>query len=898
MIGSLIKKIVGSKNERELKRIQPIIQRINQIEPKILPLSDEQLRAKTPEFKERVGQGESLEKILPEAFAVVREAARRTLGERHFDVQLIGGIVLHEGKIAEMATGEGKTLVATLPAYLNSLKGEGVHIVTVNDYLAKRDSEWMGAIYRFLGLSVGVILHELNDQERKKAYGCDITYGTNNEFGFDYLRDNMKFSIEDYVQRDLNYAIVDEVDSILVDEARTPLIISGPAEESTDKYYKINRIVPSLKQGKDYQLEEKSHTAFLTEEGVFHVEKLLHVENLYDPRNIETLHHVNQGLRAHTLFKRDVDYVVKEGQVVIVDEFTGRLMPGRRWSDGLHQAVEAKENVRIENENQTLATVTFQNYFRMYRKLAGMTGTADTEAAEFRKIYNLDVVVIPTNMPLIRTNYPDVIYKSEEEKFHAAAREIEELHRSGRPVLVGTISIEKSEGLSHLLKKRGIPHNVLNAKHHEREAEIIAQAGRVGAVTLSTNMAGRGTDILLGGNSKFLAKTMVDEKADAEAIQKAYEKALAIVQKEKEKVIELGGLHVLGTERHEARRIDNQLRGRSGRQGDPGSSRFYLSLEDDLLRIFGSERISSIMDRLGIEEDQPIEHRLVTKAIENAQGRVEAHNFEIRKHLLEYDNVMNQQREVIYSQRREVLAGEDLKDSVIEMIEEQAEGIVDLYADEKAHPEDWDLKGLQDVFYQQFSFRWAVPSEEEVGMTRFRDGLNRERLKELVLQRAKDVYQKKEEEFGEATLRYLEKVIMLQSVDYYWKDHLLAIDQLKEGIGLRGYGQKDPRIEYQKEAYQMFLEMLDRIKKDTIEKLFAIQIAKEEEVKEMKVERKQTFILSRGEAAQGAGGETEDGTGVTVRREGKKVGRNDPCPCGSGKKYKRCCLLKETQARA
>ncbi len=891
MIGSLIKKIVGSKNERELKRIQPIVQRINQIEPKILPLSDEQLRAKTSEFKDRIDQGAPLEEILPEAFAVVREAARRTLGERHFDVQLIGGIVLHEGKIAEMATGEGKTLVSTLPAYLNSLKGEGVHIVTVNDYLAKRDSEWMGAIYRLLGLSVGVILHELNDQERKKAYGCDITYGTNNEFGFDYLRDNMKFSIEDYVQRDLNYAIVDEVDSILIDEARTPLIISGPAEESTDKYYKINRIIPSLKQGKDYQLEEKSHAAFLTEEGVFHVEKLLHVENLYDPRNIETLHHVNQGLRAHTLFKRDVDYVVKEGQVVIVDEFTGRLMPGRRWSDGLHQAVEAKENVRIENENQTLATITFQNYFRMFRKLAGMTGTADTEAAEFRKTYNLDVVVIPTNMALIRTNHPDVIYKSEEEKFRAASREIEELHRSGRPVLVGTISIEKSERLSQMLKRRGIPHNVLNAKHHEREAEIIAQAGRVGAVTLSTNMAGRGTDILLGGNSKFLAKTMVDEEADGEAVQKAYEKALAIVQKEKEKVIELGGLHVLGTERHEARRIDNQLRGRSGRQGDPGSSRFYLSLEDDLLRIFGSERISGIMDRLGMEEDQPIEHRLVTKAIENAQRRVEAHNFEIRKQLLEYDNVMNQQREVIYSQRRDVLAGEDLKDSITEMIEEQTEGMVDLYADEKSHPENWDLKGLQDAVYQEFSFRWTAPSEEE-------DGLNRERLKELLLQKAEEVYQKKEEEFGAATLRYLEKVIMLQSVDHHWKDHLLAIDQLKEGIGLRGYGQKDPRIEYQREAYQMFLEMLDRIKKDTIEKLFAIQIAKEEEVKEMKVERKQTFILSRGEAAQSAGGETEDGKGVTVRREGKKVGRNDPCPCGSGKKYKRCCLLKETQARA
>jgi len=891
MIGSFIKKIVGSKNERELKRIQPMVQRINQIEPQILPLSDDGLRSRTSAFKERIGRGEPLEEVLPEAFAVVREAARRTLGERHFDVQLIGGIVLHEGKISEMATGEGKTLVSTLPAYLNGLKGEGVHIITVNDYLAKRDSEWMGAIYQFLGLSVGVILHELNDQERKMAYGCDITYGTNNEFGFDYLRDNMKFSIEDYVQRDLHYAIVDEVDSILIDEARTPLIISGPAEESTDKYYKINRIIPSLKQGADYQLEEKSHAAFLTEEGVFHVEKLLHVENLYDHRNIETLHHVNQALRAHTLFKRDVDYVVKDGQVVIVDEFTGRLMPGRRWSDGLHQAVEAKENVRIENENQTLATVTFQNYFRMYKKLAGMTGTADTEAVEFRKIYNLDVVVIPTNMPLIRTNYPDVIYKSEEEKFRAAVREIEELNRSGRPVLVGTISIEKSERLSQMLKRKGIPHNVLNAKHHEREAEIIAQAGRVGAVTLSTNMAGRGTDILLGGNPKFLVKTMVDEKADEEAIQKAYEKVLAIVQKEKEKVIQLGGLHVLGTERHEARRIDNQLRGRSGRQGDPGSSRFYLSLEDDLLRIFGSERISNIMDRLGIEEDQPIEHRLVTKAIENAQKKVEAHNFEIRKSLLEYDNVMNQQREVIYSQRRDVLTGEDLKNAMMEVIEEQAESIVDFYADEKVHPEDWDLKGLQDAVYQQFSFRWTVPSGEE-------DGLNREHLKEWLIQGVGEVYRKKEEEFGEAMLRYLEKVIMLQSIDHHWKDHLLAVDQLKEGIGLRGYGQKDPRIEYQKEAYQMFLEMMDRIKKDTVEKLFSIQIAKKEEVKDLRTERKQTFVLSRGEAAQQGGGETENGKGVTVRREGKKVGRNDPCPCGSGKKYKKCCLLKETQARA
>jgi preprotein translocase subunit SecA len=891
MIGNLIKKIVGSKNERELKRIQPLVYQINQMEARVSPLSDDQLRAMTSEFKEKIGQGASLDDILPEAFATIRETAKRTLGERHYDVQLIGGIVLHGGTIAEMATGEGKTLVSTLPAYLNALAGLGVHIVTVNDYLARRDSEWMGAIYRFLGLSVGVILHELNDRQRKEAYGCDITYGTNNEFGFDYLRDNMKFAIEDYVQRELNYGIVDEVDSILIDEARTPLIISGPAEESTDKYYKINRVIPNLKQGTDYQIEEKSHTAFLTEEGVAHVEKLLHVENLYDPGNIETLHHVNQGLRAHTLFKRDVDYVVKDGEVIIVDEFTGRLMPGRRWSDGLHQAVEAKENVKIENENQTLATITFQNYFRMYKKLAGMTGTADTEAAEFRKIYNLDVVVIPTNMPLIRENYPDVIYKTENEKFRAVVQEIEELQKSGRPVLVGTISIEKSERLSAQLKKKGVPHNVLNAKQHEREAEIIAQAGRVGAVTLSTNMAGRGTDILLGGNPKFLAKTMVEEGADPEAYQKVFEKALSTVRKEKETVVQLGGLHVLGTERHEARRIDNQLRGRAGRQGDPGSSRFFLSLEDDLLRIFGAERISGMMDKLGMEEDQPIEHKLVTNAIERAQKNLEARNFEIRKHLLEYDNVMNQQREVIYTQRRDVLSSENLKDSVIETIEEQAEGIVELYADEKIHPEDWDLKGLQDAIYQQFSFRWAIPRPEE-------DGLNRDRLTELTVEKAKEVYQKKEEELGADMLRYLEKVIMLQAVDHHWKDHLLAVDQLKEGIGLRGYGQKDPRIEYQKEAYQMFLEMLERIKRDTVEKLFTVQVAREREVKEVKVERKQNFVLSRGEGAgYSGGGETESGKGVTIRRDGKKVGRNDPCPCGSGKKYKKCCLPKEEEVR-
>ena len=895
MLGSLVKKFVGSKNERELKRIKPMIQRINSLEAEVRGLGDEQLRGKTFDFKNRISQGEPLEQVLPEAFAVVREAARRTLGERHYDVQLIGGIVLHEGKIAEMATGEGKTLVSTLPAYLNALEGKGVHIVTVNDYLAKRDSEWMGVIYRLLGLSVGVILHELTDPERQTAYRCDISYGTNNEFGFDYLRDNMKFSLEDYVQRDLHYAIVDEVDSILIDEARTPLIISGPSEESTDKYYKINRVIPSLKQGQDYQLDEKAHSAFLTEEGVAHVEKLIKVDNLYDPGNIETLHHVNQGLRAHTLFKRDVDYVVKEGKVIIVDEFTGRLMPGRRWSDGLHQAVEAKENVRIENENQTLATITFQNYFRMYKKLAGMTGTADTEAAEFRKIYNLDVIVIPTNMPLIRTNHPDVIYKTEEEKFRSAVGEIEELHKIGRPVLVGTISIERSEHLSFLLKKRGIPHNVLNAKHHEREAEIIAQAGRAGAVTISTNMAGRGTDILLGGNPKFLAKAMVGEDLDPEGKEKAFQEALVktvpMVQKEKEKVIQLGGLHVLGTERHEARRIDNQLRGRSGRQGDPGSSRFYLALEDDLMRIFGSERISNVMNRLGIEEDQPIEHKWVTKAIESAQRRVEAHNFEIRKQLLEYDNVMNQQREVIYSQRREVLAGENLKGSVAETMEEIAEDLVDVYASEKVHPEEWDLKGLQDALFQQFPAKWILPPEA-------RNGWRSEQLKGWVVEKAKDIYQKKEDESGEATLRYLEKVIMLQAIDYHWKDHLLAIDQLKEGIGLRGYAQKDPRVEYQKEAYQLFLEMLERIKRDTIEKLFAIQITKQKEAPAVSLERKQTFVLSRGPAPSTGGGETEDGKGLTVRRDGKKVGRNDPCPCGSGRKYKKCCLPKEEQAHA
>jgi preprotein translocase subunit SecA len=893
MLSNVVKKVIGSKNERELKRIQPLVESVGALEPQLLPLSDHLLAAKTGEFKERLERGEPLDDLLPEAFAVVREAARRTLGERPFDVQLIGGVVLHEGKIAEMATGEGKTLVSTLPAYLNALLGKGVHIVTVNDYLAKRDSEWMGAIYHFLGLSVGVILHDLDDHARREAYGADITYGTNNEFGFDYLRDNMKFSLDDYVQRELNYAIVDEVDSILIDEARTPLIISGPAEESTDKYYKINRIIPQLRKERDYTIDEKSHTAALTEEGVAHVEKLLNVDNLYDPMHIDTLHHVNQALRAHTLFKRDVDYVVKDGQVIIVDEFTGRLMPGRRWSDGLHQAVEAKEGVRIENENQTLATITFQNYFRMYEKLAGMTGTADTEAAEFKNIYNLDVMVIPTNRPLIRTNFSDVIYKTEQEKFNAVAREIEELYQLGRPVLVGTVSIDKSERLSRLLKKRGIPHHVLNAKHHEKEAEIIAQAGRFKGVTISTNMAGRGTDILLGGNPKMIAVHKAEKDADEAGLEAAYQDALAVTSQEKEEVVKVGGLHVLGTERHESRRIDNQLRGRSGRQGDPGSSRFYLSLEDDLLRIFGAERIAGIMNRLGVEEDQPIEHSLVTKAIENAQGRVEGHNFEIRKQLIEYDDVMNQQREVVYSQRKEILKGERLKEMILDMIEEVGEGIAEQYTDEKRYPEEWDLEGLREAFQQNFSFPLDIDKEAL-------EGMKREDLLDSIIKKSRTYYEEKEKAFGEDVMRDLERFILLQALDSLWKDHLLNIDHLKEGIGLRGYAQRNPLLEYKKEGYELFVDMLAGVREDAVRKLFAVQLAEQKEVPTLQEARGPRLFLIRGDldaprtpspASSPAemGMRAEPPRPMPARRDGQKVGRNDPCPCGSGLKYKKCC---------
>ena len=839
MITGLLTKVFGSQNDRELKKLQPTIENINAFEPEIQALSDEQLRAQAVLFRQRLEKGESLDDILPEAFATVREASVRTLKMRHFDAQLIGGIVLHQGKIAEMKTGEGKTLAATLPAYLNALSGKGVHIITVNDYLARRDTEWMGNIYNFLGLSVGSILHGLDDVERKAAYGADITYGTNNEFGFDYLRDNMKFDLESVVQGELNFAIVDEVDSILVDEARTPLIISGPAEKSTDLYYQVNGIIPRLVKDKDYTIDEKARAAVLTEEGVARAENVLQVDNLYDSKYIELLHHINQALKAHTLFKRDVDYIVKNGEVIIVDEFTGRLMPGRRYSEGLHQALEAKENVRIENENQTLATVTFQNYFRMYNKLSGMTGTADTEAAEFKKIYDLDVSVIPTNMPMIRDDFPDSIYKTRREKFNAVMDEIEQLNQKGQPVLVGTISIDVSEDLSKNLKKRGIKHTVLNAKNHEKEAEIIAMAGQKGGVTISTNMAGRGTDIVLG-----------------------------------EGVTDLDGLRIIGTERHESRRIDNQLRGRSGRQGDPGSSRFYLALEDDLLRIFGGERITGIMEKLGMEEGEPIEHNLISRAIENAQAKVEGHNFDIRKQLIEYDDVMNQQREVIYKQRREALMGKSLKSSIEDMISEKAEITADMFADEKALPEDWDIKGLNETVFKQFNFRLNSFDEDTF------DGLNKDGLAQLIYESALEIYNQREAIIGEEDFRRLERIVMLQTVDNLWKDHLLSMDHLKEGIGLRGYAQQNPLLVYKKEGFELFQEMISRVKEETLGILFRIQIAESEKIDDLRKPKEQNLTFSSGDAPARK---------KPVKRVEKKIGRNAPCPCGSGKKYKKCC---------
>jgi preprotein translocase subunit SecA len=927
MIDALLKKIFGTKHERDVKRMMPNVAAINAFEGALGSLDDAALRAKSDELKKRLEDGEPIDDVLPEAFAVCREAARRTVAMRHFDMQLIGGMVLHAGKIAEMATGEGKTLVATLPAYLNGLTGRGVHIVTVNDYLAKRDAQWMGPIYEALGLSVGVIQHEasfrydpayvtsdirltsLRPCTRQEAYRADVTYGTNNEFGFDYLRDNMRFTLDELAQRELHYAIVDEVDSILIDEARTPLIISGPADESTDLYYKIDRIIPKLRraativEGKlseieaekkgDFIVDEKARAVALTEEGIASCERLLNVENLYDPRNMTMLHHIQQGLRAHALFRRDVDYIVKDGQVVIIDEFTGRQMPGRRWSDGLHQAVEAKESVRIERENQTLATITFQNYFRMYDKLAGMTGTAETEAEEFAKIYKLDVTVVPTNRTLIRINNPDVVYKTEREKFNAVVDDIIERNKSGQPVLVGTVSIEKSEVLASLLKKRGIRHEVLNAKYHEREAEIVAQAGRESAVTIATNMAGRGTDILLGGNPDFLSKEILRKKGLDPVTASAPEHAAAladarrITEPEHARVVEHGGLHIVGTERHEARRVDNQLRGRSGRQGDPGSSRFYLSLQDDLLRIFGSQRVERIMERLGMQEGEPIEHKLVTRAIATAQKRVETHNFEIRKHLLEYDDVMNRQREVIYGMRRQILEGESQAETISEWIEELADATLDAYAARGAHPEDWDLAGLTEALHRQFDTKVASAQYDEV--------VSREALDELVHGAVKARFAERESELGPDLLQALERHEMLIVLDTQWKDHLLSIDHLKEGIGLRGYGQRDPLTEYKKEAFDLFEDMFERVKAAVIERLCKVQIVRDAPMELPAMTAWADARESRGALAgepPRAAAPAPKAAAAPRTATGEKIGRNDPCFCGSGKKYKKCHYLK------
>jgi preprotein translocase subunit SecA len=899
MVAGLLNLIFGSKNDREINELRPIVAAINALEPSISPLSDAALTDKSVEFRKRHENGESLDDLLPEAFAVCREMSKRVLFMRHFDVQLMGGMILHRGRIAEMKTGEGKTLVATLALYLNALSSKGVHLVTVNDYLAKRDAQWMGVLYNALGMSVGVIQHDasflfdpqydaadkrlqnLRPCTRQEAYRADITYGTNNEYGFDYLRDNLIVAnLDQCVQRELNFSIVDEVDSILIDEARTPLIISGPTDESTDLYYRINSIIPQLKIERDYTIEEKTKTAALTEDGNARVEKLLGVENLYDLAHMDLVHHVVKALQAYAIYKRDVDYVVKDGEVIIVDEFTGRLMPGRRWSDGLHQAVEAKEGVKIANENQTLASVTFQNFFRMYKKLGGMTGTADTEASEFAKIYNLDVNVIPPNRPMIRKDFADVIYRTEKEKFEAIVEEIKESYERGQPVLVGTISIEKSERLSGYLKRHGVKHNVLNAKYHEKEAEVIAQAGQKGAVTIATNMAGRGTDILLGGNPDFLFKQILyrDETLPEDRKKTIFEEIKAECDANKKEVIDLGGLHIIGTERHESRRIDNQLRGRAGRQGDPGSSRFYLSLEDDLLRIFASERISNLMLKLGMEEGVPIEHGMVTRAIENAQKKVEAHNFDIRKQLLEYDDVMNKQREVIYLHRRAVLVGEDLSGEVQEMITEVTDSMLDVYCPENQYPEEWDVGGLAETVYAQFGLHLA--EIDGMGPEHLKD-LGREALREELRKHVQDAYLRKKQELGADLLRYLEKMVLLQVIDQHWKDHLLGMDHLRDGIGLRGYGQKDPLIEYKREGFDMFAGMMERIKGDTLDRLFHVQAVRGEAPPPPPppVMTAPRLTLNRGD---------EPIVTKTVHREQDKVGRNDACPCGSGKKFKKC----------
>jgi preprotein translocase subunit SecA len=910
MFKSMIEKIIGSYSARELKRITPIVDQIEALEPEIKALSDEQLKAKTPEFKKRLADGETLDDLLPEAFAVVREASLRVLGMRHFRVQLIGGIVLHQGRIAEMKTGEGKTLVATLPVYLNALAGKGVHVVTVNDYLARRDSEWMGKVYNFLGLSVGLIVHGLDNEQRRKAYSCDITYGTNNEFGFDYLRDNMVIYKNDMVQRDLHYAIVDEVDSILIDEARTPLIISGSGDKSTDLYKKADSFASRLKVkvftetddkqsdedvDADYIVDEKAHSAALTARGVTKAEQFFGIENLSDPDNMTISHHINQAIKAHGLMKRDREYVVKDGEVIIVDEFTGRLMYGRRYSDGLHQAIEAKENVKVERESKTLATITFQNYFRMYEKLAGMTGTALTEEQEFQTIYKLDVIEIPTNMPMIRIDYPDCVYKNEAGKFNAVINEIIELHKRGQPVLIGTISIEKSELLSSMLKKKGIPHQVLNAKFHEKEAEIIAQAGKPGAVTIATNMAGRGTDIVLGGNAEFMAKqelrkqgypeelinesTSFNETSDEEILKiravykQLHDEIKKQISQEKEKVLKAGGLHIIGTERHESRRIDNQLRGRSGRQGDPGSSRFYISLEDDLMRLFGSDRLAAIVNTLGLEDDQPIEHRMLSNAIENAQRRVEGKNFDIRKHVLQYDDVMNKQREVIYDQRRQVLNGENLRDSFIKMIENTVDGLVSAYCGENPHPDMWDWESLRAQAGNLFMIKDAlVLTREEL------EDYTRDDLKETLLNAAIQLYEAREAEYGPELMRELERIVLLKVVDEKWMDHIDAMDQLRYGVGMRAYGQRDPVVEYKYEGFEMFEEMIKNIHEESVRRILHIRVNREQGAP------KREKVAEPLEASHGGGGPRKPAV-----RSSEKVGRNDPCPCGSGKKYKKCC---------
>jgi len=840
------KKIFGDPNEKELKRLQPIVEKINSYEPDILKLNDDELKDKTPEFRERLNKGETLDDILPEVFAVVREAAKRVTKMRPFDVQLIGGIVLHQGKIAEMATGEGKTLVATMPAYLNALGGNSVHVVTVNDYLAKRDRHWMGEIYEFLGLEVGLIQHDMPISERKKAYEADITYGTNNEFGFDYLRDNMAIRLEDVVQRGYDFSIVDEVDSILIDEARTPLIISGPTDESTKIYQQVNRIATRLQGEVDYKVYEKEKTITITEEGVTRIEGLLQIKNLYDEKNMTVQHHIIQALKAQRLFKKDVDYIVKDGEVIIVDEFTGRLMFGRRYSDGLHQAIEAKEGVVIARENQTLATITFQNYFRLYKKLSGMTGTAKTEEEEFIHIYNLPVVVIPPNKKLIRNNYTDVIYRTEKEKFKAVIKEIVEVHKIGRPILVGTVSIDKSETLSRLLKKENITHNVLNAKNHEREAEIITQAGQGKNVTISTNMAGRGTDIVLG-----------------------------------EGIAKLGGLHVVGTERHESRRIDNQLRGRSGRQGDPGSSRFFLSLEDDLMRLFGSDRISGIMEKLGMEEDVPIEHPLVTRSIESAQKKVEGRNFEIRKQLLDFDNEMEYQRKVIYEQRRMVLESKDVKEHVLEMVKDTIEGILKNYTNKEIYPEEWDWSGLKGHINQIFSVPLVISKEEIPELSILK-------LQDISVEKAFEIYELREKEFTPPLMRQIETMIVLRVVDREWKDNLRRLDELKQGIGLRAYGQKDPLMEYHFEAHNMFQEMINGIKEEVVKFIYKVRLKEEESQGVRQVRRETPAPIISSQTKKSPFIKRKE-LGEKEGQKKKKIGRNDPCPCGSGLKYKYCC---------